>query len=174
MVRIIARLAVLGAALCLTVPAIAAAPPPARAVPAELYSGRWYEIARLPNDNQRDCQAPTSDFVNFRDGVFRMVQVCHRGAPNGPARTISASARILPSTNNAKIRVTFMGVINQEYWILDRADDGSWAIMATPGGNYVWLLARRPTLDAATRARLVARLGQLGYPVARLQFPAQQ
>ena len=153
--------------------ALAAAPPPAQPVPAQLYSGRWYEIARLPNSNQRDCQAPTSDFVNFHNGVFRMVQVCHRGAATGPARTMSAQARILPATNNAKIRVTFMGVINQEYWILDRADDGSWAIMATPGGNYVWLLSRRPTLDAATRARLIARIGQLGYPVARLQFPAQ-
>jgi apolipoprotein D and lipocalin family protein len=67
----------------------------------------------------------------------------------------------------------FGGMVRQEYWILDRADDGSWAIMATPGGNYVWLLSRRPALDGATRARLLGRIAQLGYNTGRLQFPEQ-
>ena len=67
----------------------------------------------------------------------------------------------------------FGGMVRQEYWILDRADDGAWAIMATPGGNYVWLLSRRPILDAGVRARIVSRIGQLGYNTARLQYPAQ-
>lgn len=162
------------AAILATSFAFAAAPPPARPVPSQLYSGLWYEVARTPNARQRDCQAATSEFNGLSGANFRVTQTCRRGSPTGPAQTFRASGRILPQTNNAKIRLSFFGgVVSQEYWILDRADDHSWAIMATPGGNYVWLLSRRPVLDPATRARLVARLGQLGYPAARVEFPAQ-
>jgi apolipoprotein D and lipocalin family protein len=65
----------------------------------------------------------------------------------------------------------FGGLVHQEYWILDHADDGAWAIMATPGGNYAWLLARRPTLPPQVLSLALARLRQLGYQ--RLVFPQQ-
>jgi len=41
---------------------------------------------------------------------------------------------------------------------LDRADDDSWAVMATPGGNYVWLLSRRPSLPPKVEAAALARV----------------
>lgn len=69
--------------------------------------------------------------------------------------------------------MTFLGGLKtQEYWILDCAGDGSWAIMATPGGNYVWLLARRPVMSEAARAAAAARIRALGY-AQKLEFPAQ-
>ena len=63
------------------------------------------------------------------------------------------------------------GLRKQEYWVLDRADDQSWAIMATPGGNYVWLLSRQPVMSPADRTAALARVASLGY--AKLEFPAQ-
>lgn len=152
----------------------ASAPQPAKPVASQLYSGRWYEVARIPNQMQRNCEGASSEFRGFSNGDFQVVQTCHKGTATGPAQVFNGRGEILPSTNNAKIKMVFFGgMVTQEYWILDRADDGAWAIMGTPGGNYVWLLSRDPTPDAATRARLVARIGALGYPTARLQFPQQ-
>ena len=65
------------------------------------------------------------------------------------------------------------GLITQEYWILDHADDNAWAIMATPGGHFVWVLARRPALEPALRAQVLGRVRALGYDVSRLMFPQQ-
>ncbi|MFI4975639.1 MAG: lipocalin family protein [Caulobacterales bacterium] len=164
-------------ALCAAAPspaAIAAAPQPVKPVPANLYSGRWYEIARTPNRTQGDCQASTSDFYGWASGGFQVVQTCHKGSVVGPAQVFKASGKVLPASNNAKMKLSFFGgLISQEYWILDRSDDNLWAIMATPGGHYVWLLSRRPMLDPATRARALARVGDLGYDLTRLAFPQQ-
>jgi apolipoprotein D and lipocalin family protein len=44
--------------------------------------------------------------------------------------------------------------------------------MATPGGNYVWLLSRRPALSEAAREAAIARIRALGYG-QKLEFPAQ-
>jgi apolipoprotein D and lipocalin family protein len=141
-------------------------------VPASLYSGRWYELARTPNALQKDCEGATSDFENFSGAAFEVVDTCHKGAPNGPAKVLRSTARMTPGSDNARFRMAFFGgLIHQEYWILDRADDGAWAIMATPGGNYVWLLARAPVLPPAVMAAAMARIHRLGY--ARLMFPQQ-
>jgi apolipoprotein D and lipocalin family protein len=41
--------------------------------------------------------------------------------------------------------------------------------MATPGGNYVWLISRTPDLPAATKAVALERVKDLGY--AKLEYP---
>lgn len=160
----------------MTVPAIVAAksaPQPSRAVSAAFYSGRWYEIARTPNMNQRDCEAPTSDFAGGDNGRYRIVQTCHKGSPEGAAKVFKSTAALVPGTDNAKFTVTFFGLAKQEYWVLDCSGDGTWAIMATPGGNYVWLLSRRPVMSAAAEARALSRIKALGYDVDRLELPKQ-
>lgn len=147
---------------------------PVRAVSSDLYSGRWYEIARTPNSMQKDCQGATSDFQGFARGVFTVVETCHRGSPTGRVKIVRARAKIVPSSENTRFRMSFVGgLIHQEYWILDHADDDSWAVMATPGGNYVWLLSRRPSLPPTVQAAALARVGALGYAPSRLIFPAQ-
>ena len=65
------------------------------------------------------------------------------------------------------------GLISQEYWILDHADDNRWLIMATANQRYVWLLSRAPALSAAERAQAVGRLQQLGFSLAHLAFEQQ-
>jgi apolipoprotein D and lipocalin family protein len=162
-------------ACAIATPALAGrAPQPTKPVAPTVFSGRWYEIARMPNLMQKDCQGSSSDFSGWAGGAFSVIQTCHKGTPQGPAQTFNAKARILPASGNAKMKMSFMGgLLSQEYWILDHADDNNWAIMATPGGNYVWVLSRRPVLDPATRTAALQRVRTLGYDLSRLTYPQQ-
>jgi apolipoprotein D and lipocalin family protein len=149
--------------------AVAAAHPPAKPVTADFYSGRWYEIARTPNAGQRNCQAPATDFT-ARGASFAVRQVCHRGSPLGPEKVFTTSGRILPDSQNTRFTLSFLGGLKkQEYWVLDHAADGSWAIMATPGGNYVWLISRTPDMPTSTKAVALERVKDLGYQ--KLELP---
>jgi len=165
--------AVLAAVSLTAAPALCASatPQPTKAVPSALYSGRWYEVARTPNRMQTDCQGATNDFSNWSSGAFSVVQTCHKGAPNGPAQVMKVSGHVLPSSANAKMKLGILGgMISQEYWILDRADDNGWAIMDRADGRYVWLLSRRPALSAADKAEALARMQSLGFHVNNLAF----
>ena len=145
------------------------APEPAKSVAAALYSGRWYEIARTPNNNQRDCQAPTVDFTN-NNGQRAFSLTCRRGSPTGRASTRGGRIELIDGQRNAKFRASFAGgLVKTDYFILDRAADSSWALLGTSGGNFVWVLSRTPTLPAAARAAALARAEQLGY--RGLEFP---
>jgi apolipoprotein D and lipocalin family protein len=178
------RIAVLAAALAfgaLVASAGAAPMPPpskplvpARAVAPDLYSGRWYEIARTPNRMQSDCQASTMDFGGAGGTSFSVVDTCHKGSPFGPTQTLSASGHIMPASSGAKMKLGMMGgLITKEYWVLECAQNNGWAIMSTPDGSYVWLLSRQPQLPAAERTRALAHLKALGFDLTRLAYPQQ-
>lgn len=147
---------------------------PAKPVAANLYTGRWYEIARTPNSMQSDCQGATTEFSGWAGGAFKAVQTCHKGAPTGPAQVTRVDGKVLPASQNAKMQLAMLGgLISQEYWILDHADDNRWLIMCTANQRYVWLLSRAPALSAAEKAQAMGRMQQLGFSLAHLAFPQQ-
>lgn len=146
-------------------PAMAAAPAPSKRVDVSSYTGRWYEIARIPNKLQRDCRAPTVDYTYERNRV-RAVQRCE--AANGREKVYRSSGRILDPGVNARTRLTFAGFWSQEYWVIDHADD--WALVGDPSGRFLWLMSRRPTLPESTQAAAVGRIRALGYDAGRLEF----
>ena len=165
---------VIAATLLTTAPALAlaAAQPPSKPVSAAFYTGKWYEIARTPNSGQRDCQAATTQFTDKGASGFTVVQICRKGSASGASKTFNTTGTIVAGTQNAKFKMSFLGGLKkQEYWVLDRADDQSWAIMATPGGNFVWLLSRDPVMSPAAKAQALARVKALGY--AKLEYPQQ-
>lgn len=165
--------AALAALLTFAAPAAAKAPEPASRVELTSMTGRWYEVARTPNAMQKACEAATADWTRSGAG-YSVVQTCRRGAPDGPKKEWKASATPVDPVKNAKFRLSFFGgVMKQEYWILDHRADQGWLIMGTPGGNYVWLLSKAPQLSAAVRKQAIARIKQLGYDPATLEFPQQ-
>lgn len=176
----------LSAALVLTVAAALAgcASPPvnrhsaitlttAPSVDLDRYLGRWYEIARLPNGFERDCEGVTAHYTRKPDGMIRVVNTCRAGAPDGTPRSATGRAKIVDQVSNAKLKVSFFGPFWGDYWILWRADDYSLSLVGEPSGRYLWILSRTPTLDDDVKAQALRRLENLGYDTSKLYFPAQ-
>ena len=157
-------------------PASAAAPAPAQPVSREVYSGRWYEIARTSNRVQKGCEYPTTDFQTRGPDAssFILVEACHRTPDGAPSKTTTARGRIVSARENSRFRVSFLGgLIRQEYWILDHAPDNAWLLMGTPGGHFVWLLSRRPVMPPSALTAALTRAGRLGYPRSSLVYADQ-
>jgi apolipoprotein D and lipocalin family protein len=166
-----ALLTALPAGAANAVAAGAGGPAPVDHIELTKITGRWYEVARLPNSLQRGCQAGASEWTRTGDG-FNVVQSCHKGAPDGPLSEWKAKARVADPVSNAKFKMTFFGgLVSQEYWVLEHRDDQGWLILATHDGKYLWLMSQRPTLPAAVRTQAIARIKQLGFDTGRLEFP---
>jgi apolipoprotein D and lipocalin family protein len=155
----------------LLAPAVApAAPQPLPRLELASVMGRWYEVARIPNQLQRGCTAGASDWTPTAEG-FAVVQSCHKGAPDGPLAEWRAKARVADASN-ARFRMSFFGgLVSQEYWVLDQRPAEGWLILSTRDGRYLWLMAQRPTLPAPAKADALARIRQLGFDTGRLEFP---
>jgi apolipoprotein D and lipocalin family protein len=144
------------------------APEPAKPVELSRYLGRWYEIARYPNRFEDGCEAVTADYARRPDGLISVLNTCRKGSPTGPVEQARGRAKVVGGAG-AKLKVSFFGPFFGDYWVLDRAEDYSWALVGDSRGGLFWILSRSP--DPPNRAELVQRAAALGYDPQRLIFP---
>ena len=163
-------LSVLVLAAALAGPVLAAAPEPRRSLDLERFMGRWYEIMRTPNGNERNCFAAYQDWSAKDNGQFIIRQHCHRGSPTGADRLVNTSAKVLNAPDNTKFEASFFGgLLRARYWVIDHADDYHWMIATTEDGDFPALLARTPSMSAEEQAQLKARMAKLGFRTSRLE-----
>lgn len=84
-------------------------PEPAKPVDLSSYLGRWYEIARYDSSFERDCEGVTAEYSLRPDGMIRVLNICHKGGPEGRVGTAEAKAKIIPGSGNAKLKVSYFG-----------------------------------------------------------------
>ena len=138
------------------------------------YAGTWYEIARLPNKLQAQCAGDVSTTFTLRGmRTYDIVTRCRRA--DGSEEADLGIARIQDTMTNAKMEWRFLPLALAwwpfawtDYWIVDLAPDYSWAVAAVPTREAIWILARKPELDAATYDRLVAKARAMGFETGKL------
>jgi apolipoprotein D and lipocalin family protein len=174
MMRALALLAALALGACATAPQ----GPPVQTVAAvdlNRYLGTWYEIARTPFAIQdRNCARDTTATYTARDdGAIDVLNRCLRA--DGTVFSALGLATVVDRDSNARLVVTFLPawirwlpVGRGDYWVLELAPDYSYVVIGEPQRRYLWILARSPRMDAATFARIAARLPEHGYDPARL------
>ena len=174
--RIVIGIAALALAGCASPPVNRAADAPldvVSSVDLDRYLGRWYEVARLENSFEKNCEGVTADYSRREDGLIRVVNTCRKGGADGPVETANGRARIVDPSTNAKLKVSFFGPFWGDYWIIDLKDDYSRSIVGEPSGRYLWILSRTPALSDASLADAVAVAGAKGYDTTRLYFTRQ-
>jgi len=145
--------------------------PPLQTVPQvdlARYVGTWYEIANFPQRFQRGCTASTATYAVRPDGLIAVVNRCRKGSPDGPEATAQGRARVVDRATNAKLEVSFFRPFWGDYWIIDLGPSYEYAVVGHPSRDYLWILSRAPTLDAAVYDGILRRLRAQGYEVDRL------
>jgi apolipoprotein D and lipocalin family protein len=140
-----------------------------KAVDLEHYLGTWYEIASYPAWFQRDCTAVTAEYSMREDGLISVVNSCRKKTIDGKLKQAKGKAKIADTESNAKLKVSFFGPFWGPYWIIDLAEDYSWAVVGVPNRKYLWILSRTPVMDENIYTGILDRLVDQGYDPARLE-----
>lgn len=141
-------------------------PEPLRPVSLPDYLGLWYEVARYDQVFEKGCEGVTATYSLRPDGKIGIVNSCRTA--QGQARVSRGTAKLVPGTQGAKLKVSFFGpVYIGNYWVLDHAQDYGWSIVGDPSGRYLWLLSRAPLSGEALRG-LIGRAAALGYDTSQL------
>jgi apolipoprotein D and lipocalin family protein len=137
------------------------------------YLGTWYEIANFPQRFQEGCTATTATYTLREDGDIHVLNRCRKGSLQGEEDSAEGRARVTDSKTNAKLEVTFFWPFWGAYWIIDLGQRYEYAVVGHPSRDYLWILSRTPTMDAAVYEGILARLKENGYPLDRLQKTRQ-
>lgn len=166
------RLRSLWPALLVSLVACQTATPPL-AVVAEIdldrYLGRWYEIASFPQRFQKGCVATTAHYTRFDDRHIRVENECRDESFEGKLRRAEGVAWVAdPSGSQAKLEVQFFWPFRGDYWVIELDPEYRYAVVGHPSRDYLWILARAPTMDSAVYETLRARIEAHGYDLERL------
>jgi len=136
----------------------------------EKYAGKWYEIASYPMKFQKDCFCVTADYTLTDNGYVKVFNSCRKGSVNGKIKSITGKAFPVKGTNNVKLKVQFFWPFKADYWVIDKAEDYSWAVVSGPSRNYLWILNRKPEMQAETWRYITERLSNNGFDLTKLKM----
>jgi apolipoprotein D and lipocalin family protein len=69
--------------------------------------------------------------------------------------------------------VQFFWPFTGKYWIIDLADDYSYAVVSHPNKKYLWILSRTPKMDDALYQQILLRLKENGFDLLKLKITPQ-
>ena len=139
------------------------------------YLGTWYEIASFPQRFQRGCTATTATYSLRDNGTIDVNNQCRVDAFDGPLKQAKGRARIVDKQSNAKLKVSFFRPFWGDYWIIDLDNslneklNYQFAVVGNPSRNYLWILSRKPTIEAMTYENILSRLREQHYDVSKLR-----
>ncbi len=137
------------------------------------YSGKWFEIASYPQRFQKGCHCTTAEYTVSDEGYVIVENRCNRDSVNGKQSYIKGKAFVDKNSGNAKLKVQFFWPFKGKYWIIDLADDYSYAVVSHPNKKYLWILSRTPKMNEATYNQILLRLKEKHFDLTKLQLTPQ-
>lgn len=143
-------------------------------VDIERYLGTWYEIASIPQRFQKKCASHVKAEYSFAEkGQIKVVNSCK--TKDGEIKKAEARAKPIDGDDsNSKLKVTFVKFIGWiylfggNYWIIDLADDYSYAVVGDPTREYAWILSRTRGISSSDLEAAVRSLEVNGYDTCEL------
>ena len=138
------------------------------------FMGDWYVIASIPTPPEEGAYNAIESYRLDKDGSIATTFTFRKGAFDGPEKIMRPRGFVRDRTTNAVWGMQFIWPIKAEYVISHVDPAYQETIIARSKRDYVWIMARRPTLPPGDYARLEQRVGELGYDVSRLQRVPQR
>ncbi|SDO14525.1 lipocalin family protein [Vreelandella arcis] len=131
------------------------------------YLGQWYEIARLDHSFEEGLDCVTASYSLRDDGG---VKVINRGYNLEEKAWDEAEGRayFIDDETVGRLKVSFFGPFYGGYNVLELDDDYQWALVAGPNRDYLWILARTPTLESDVENLLRQRAAELDFATDEL------
>lgn len=143
-------------------------------VDLQRFMGPWYVIANIPTAIEKNAWNALESYELAPDGTIATTFTFHKGAFDGPLKRHTPRGFVRPGTGNAVWGMQFIWPIKAEYIIAWVDDAYSETIIGRSKRDYLWIMARSPSLAPERYDALVARARAMGYDVTRLNRVPQR
>jgi apolipoprotein D and lipocalin family protein len=147
---------------------------PVARVDLDRFMGDWYVIASIPTFLEKGAHNAVESYHLDADGTIATTFTFRKGAFDGPEKKMTPRGFLKDTVSNARWGMQFIWPIKAEYLIAYVDPQYTRTIIARNARDYVWIMARTPTLPEADYQALVDQVGRLGYDVAALQKVPQR
>jgi apolipoprotein D and lipocalin family protein len=137
------------------------------------YLGTWHEIARLDHRFERGLDTISATYSAREDGGVNVINTGH-DVESDEWRKVEGKAYFVDNKDIGRLKVSFFGPFYGGYNIIALDKQAySYAMVAGPDKDYLWILSRTPQLPQATVQSLIAQAKAQGFATDQLIFVKQ-
>ena len=148
--------------------------PTVSSVDLNRFMGDWYVIANIPTRFEGGATNAIESYKLNDKGVIETTFTFRANSFDGPLKTYSPKGFVNNETTNAEWRMQFLWPFKSEYLIIYLDDDYMTTMIGRSKRDYLWIMARTPTLPEHVLDKLIDQAVSLGYDREAIQLVPQR
>ena len=140
-----------------------------RNVDLQKFMGDWYVIANIPTRIERGAHNAVESYRLDSVGSIPTTFTFRDGAFDGKVKRYCPRGFVRDERSKAIWDMQFVWPIKADYRIAYLSADYSQVVVAREKRDYVWIMARTPTIPAADLERLTSFVAAEGYDTSLLR-----
>lgn len=137
-------------------------------VDLDRFMGTWYVIANIPTFLEKGAHNAVEKYHLNDDGTIATNFTYRKGAFDGKRKEYNPKGFVLDTETNARWGMRFVWPIKADYRIVYLDKEYSQTVIGRQDRDFVWIMARTPTISDASYDELVAFVASLGYDTSKL------
>ena len=133
------------------------------------FMGDWYVIANIPTYFEKGAHNAKDSYRLDPDGSIPTTFTFNADGFDGKEKRYTSRGFVLDGGKNAVWGQQYIWPIKADYRISYLSPDYGQVVITREKRDYVWIMARTPTIPEADFERLKAFVGAQGYDVTKLQ-----
>ena len=138
------------------------------------FVGKWYEIARLPNKQEKNCVSDVVLLYALADKAnqFQIVNACE--IKNGNSDTHNGSGSRPKKSEDGKLKVSYIWPLTTKHWVLATGPSYEWVLVGSPNHKTLWVLSRTATMQPDVLAEIQAKATSEGFNISKMVTVSQR
>ncbi len=143
-------------------------------VDLDRFMGRWYVIANIPTFLEKGAHNAVETYALDDDGSIQTTFTFLKDGFDGEQKQYNPRGFVRDTQSNAIWGMRFVWPIKADYRIVYLDDDYSTTVIARQKRDFIWIMARAPSITDAEYAKLLDLADSIGYDVAEINRVPQQ
>lgn len=138
-------------------------------VDLDQFMGDWYVIANIPTFLEKGAHNAVERYELNDDGTIATTFTFRDGSFDGKQKKYSPKGFIKDNSSNALWGMRFVWPIKADYRIVYLDEAYSQTIVARQKRDFVWIMARTPTISEQDYDELIDFVASLGYDISKIE-----
>lgn len=131
------------------------------------YAGKWYSLYSIPTYMDKHWRETTETYVIHPDGYYA-VFTTYKTIADPAQKYIRSKLFVVKGTRNAEMKAQFVWPLKADYWVIELAQDYSYAVVGHPKHKYLFIMSRKPFLPKELLEEIIERCASKGYDTSKL------
>lgn len=143
-------------------------------VDLDRFMGKWYVIANIPTFLEKGAHNAVELYEMNDDGTISTTFRFREDSFDGDVEEFTPKGFIRDEQTNALWGMRFIWPIRADYRIVYLDDDYMQTVIGRQKRDYVWIMARTPSISDADYRQLIEFCESIGYDVSKIQKVPQR